>query len=291
MLDITFWPPQAFAPFDFLEPQLLIDGLLPWGGSMLMHGPRAAGKTQLALSLASAVHQGSKFLDKYQCERARVAYVEVDMTPRTLQARIRAAGNGLADIAYVTATSPIDVRSVLPPAFGALQRYEPELVIVDSLRKTHKLDENDSNTPTLVYTRWRELVPGAAFCFLHHDRKIPTGPHAGDVDEAFRGSSAWLDDVDTGLHMIRDKRAQGHKAILTFSKLRLAEAQEAIPLTLDPVTMLAMPTRASARLGLLAWLQVNVGATRQQAVAYLTATGYCAKSLAYELADEMKLST
>ena len=269
---------------------MLVNSLLPWGGSMLMHGPRAAGKTQLALSLASAVHHGSLFLEKYQCEKARVAYVEVDMTAKTLQARIRAAGNGLTEIAYITADGPINVHhaGLDPTAFRALRDYAPQLIIVDSLRKTHRLDENDSNTPTLVYSRWRELVPGAAFCFLHHDRKVPTGPFAGDVDEAFRGSSAWLDDVDTGLHMVRDKKADGHKAILTFSKVRLAEQQDAIPLTLDEHTMLAVPTRSTARLALHAWLATNVGATKVQAVAFLS-RGVCSRSLAYELADEFKL--
>jgi len=256
-----------------------------------MHGPRAAGKTQLALALASAVHHGNKFLDKYQCEKARVAYVEVDMTAKTLQARVRAAANGLADIAYVTSDGPIDVRHVTMPdrAFQALRAFEPQLVIVDSLRKTHKLDENDSNTPTLVYSQWRELVPGTAFCFLHHDRKVPMGPFAGDVDEAFRGSSAWLDDVDTGLHMTRDKKAKGHRAILTFSKVRLAEQQEPIALTLDPTTMLAVPASATSRLALQAWLQQNVGATHAEAVEYLVSAGVCGRSWANDLAKEMKL--
>ena len=267
---------------------MLIEALLPWGGTMLMHGPRAAGKTQLALSLASAVHHGTLFLDKYKCEQARVAYVEVDMTARTLQARIRAAANGLTEIAYVTADGPINVQQPPDAALAALRAYAPQLVIVDSLRKTHRLDENDSNTPTLVYGRWRELVPNTAFCFLHHDRKVPTGPFAGDVDEAFRGSSAWLDDVDTGLHMVRDKRAAGHKAILTFSKVRLAEQQDAIPLTLDETTMLAVPTRSTARLALSAWLAANPGSSKSQAVAYLS-HGICGKTLAYELADEMEL--
>jgi hypothetical protein len=230
-------------------------------------------------------------LDKYQCERARVAYVEVDMTAKTLQARVRAAMNGLAEIAYVTADGPINVEQLgaFNHTFQALRQYEPQLVIVDSLRKTHKWDENDSNTPTLVYSKWRELVPGCAFCFLHHDRKVPTGPWAGDVDEAFRGSSAWLDDVDTGLHMVRDKKAKGHKAILTFSKVRLDEAQEPIALALDPVTMLAVPADATSRLALQAWLQQNIGASHAEAVKFLTSTGVCGRSQAHELAKEMKL--
>lgn len=270
---------------------MLIDALLPWGGSMLMHGPRTAGKTQLALALASAVHHGNKFLDKYQCQKARVAYVEVDMTAKTLQARVRAAANGLAEIAYVTADGPIDVAvtTLSNSTFAALRNYEPQLVIVDSLRKTHKWDENDSNTPTLVYTKWRELVPKTAFCFLHHDRKVPTGPFAGDVDEAFRGSSAWLDDVDSGLHVVRDKHAKGHRAVLTFSKVRLAEAQEPIALMLDPTTLLAVPADATARLALQAWLMANLGAKAGQAVAFLTKNNLCSRSRAYELAKESEL--
>lgn len=292
MPDTSFWPPAEFSPYDFHEPALLVDALLPWGGSMLMHGPRTAGKTQLALALASAVHHGAKFLDKYQCQQAKVAYVEVDMTAKTLQARVRAAGNGLADIAYVTADGPIDVArlTLADSTFAALRAYEPGLVFVDSLRKTHRWDENDSNTPTLAYSKWRDLVPGTAFCFLHHDRKVPTGPHAGDVDEAFRGSSAWLDDVDTGLHVVRDKKAAGHHAILTFSKVRLAEAQEPIALTLNPQTMLAEPTTATSRLALHGWLAQHPGATAKEAVAFLTQSGTCGRTVAYELAHEFKLS-
>lgn len=291
MTDSAFWAGGELLAHDFKEPELLVQSLLPWGGSMLMHGPRTAGKTQLALALASAVHHGSLFLEKYQCQQAKVAYVEVDMTAKTLQARVAQAGNGLSEIAYVTADGPIDVaRATLEQrSFKALHEFAPQLVIVDSLRKTHKYDENDSNTPTFVYGKWRELVPKAAFCFLHHDRKVVKGPMAGDVDEAFRGSSAWLDDVDSGLHLVRDKAAKGHRSVLTFSKVRLDESQEPIAIGLDPMTMLAVPADATVRAALIAWLATNVGATVGQTVSYLTKSEICGRSMAYKLAAEFQL--
>src|SRR5437867_3057076 len=200
----------------FEHPRMLVDPIIPWGGIFLLHGPRAAGKSQLALQLASAIASGGLFLGTWRCTPARVLFVEVDMTEPILHERLRRMNGGLPpatkNLALLTLDSGFlnieDPQNIRDPGIVDAKRYDPEVIFVDSLRKSHTRDENDSATPEIVYQAWRRHFPSVTLGPLHHNRKVIFGPNAGDRDEAFRGTTAWLDNADTGIQLLRDKHAR-----------------------------------------------------------------------------------
>lgn len=277
-MTFTLFRPGELRVAPLEAPLFLVEPIIPAGGIVMLHGPKTAGKTQLALTLAHAITTSGTFLNEYRCQTGSVAFVEADMPLPLLQERVRLAPE-IDDIWFLHA-EPFNVLALggaLPDAFLALQQAQPALVIVDSLRKTFLGDENDSGTPSRVYGAWRRLFPTACLAFMHHDRKKPTDPEAHHhPEEAARGTSAWLDDADTGLHLdkVRGSRGGGHVATLSFSKCRTAEEPAPMIVRMHEDSLLLEPVAATPRQKCLAWLSEHPHASRKEAKDAMLALGY-----------------
>lgn len=289
-----FFAASELKTLDLGEPTFLVAPLMPLRGIAMLHGPKTAGKTQLALALSAAIANNSLFLGEYRCWQGPVVYVEVDMTLGILQERVRLFPG--IDKLHFLHGEPFNVLEAAqrpPAAFERARALEPVLVVVDSLRKSHTLDEIESSTPTFVYTAWRRLFPSAAFLFLHHDRKKPTNPQAYlHKNEAHRGTGAWLDDIDLGMQLDRLRQAEDgvHRCLLTFSKCRTTEEPSPIALRMNDETLDLVPEKLTARHQLMAWQARQNGATPEAARAWLLDNKICGRSMAYRLVSEV-LST
>src|SRR5215204_4221719 len=81
----------------------------------------------------------------------------------------------------------------------ARDKIDPEVVFINTLRKSHDLDDTTAIAPKLVYTFFQKMFPGASLVFVHHMRKSSQDPRALDHEkEGFSGSNAWLNDVQCG---------------------------------------------------------------------------------------------
>src|SRR5207247_10650334 len=166
-----------------------------------------------------------------------------------------------------------------------------ELVLVESLRTCHHLDENDSNTPVRVYKAWQECFPGASLVFAHHDRKLlleGSGPQRFR-DEAFRGSSAWLDDADLGIHVVPEKPANELAELqvrLEFSKLRSGPMQPPMSVRFHEKTLLPYVADPSPETALKAKL-LKEKLSKADAVKFLKQKGI-SQSSAYRLVERIK---
>lgn len=288
----TFYASGGLHDAQFPTPLFLVEPIIPFGGIVVLHGPKTAGKTQFALTLGIAVAHGRTFLDEYRCRQGPVLFVEADMTALTLQSRVQSAPD--TRTLNFLHTEPFDVVKVarapkLPEALLQAQALAPALVIVDSLRKTNIHDEVSSATPSLVYAAWQTLFPGATLLLIHHDRKKPTDPDAYlHPEEAARGTGAWLDDADTGLHLTRQRETKGgHLCTLSFSKCRTTEEPPAMVLRMHEDTLLIEPTRATARQQLVAWKQQHPEASRQEAREWFQSTKLGGRTLGYRLVAEL----
>lgn len=268
---------EVYTDTEFIQKQFpdelyLCEPCIPLGGDVLLHGKRALGKTQLALTLAICVMEGRKWLGQFACLRGPVAYIQVDMPKKLQQDRRRtlyqATNRDYGDqFLHLLSDSKVDILTAAHAReewIRRLQEHNPVLVIVDTLRKTHGLDENSSDTPVAVYGAWRALVgQRATILYVHHDRKTT---EFGDLNESARGSGAWLDECDTGIHVLGRKKKLDR---MEFSKLRTMDYPEPIKLTMNPSTLLV---EVDGEEPVDRWLreQMTRGVPRQEIIAGIT---------------------
>lgn len=232
--------------YAFPQELYLVEPVMPMGGNVLLHGKRGLGKTQLATTLALDVLQGIPFMGELATHQGRVAYVQGDMPAKLQQDRHRRIIEVLpsvphANMRYFFPHAGFDITETDPGEewAQALRAFAPAMVVVDTLRRSHRLDENSSDTPVAVYSAWREVVgPHATVVYLHHDRKT-SFDGGSDRDEEFRGSGAWLDEADLGIHLVRTRGG----LVMEWSKARtFAPGEEGVSrsyqLTMDNDTLL-----------------------------------------------------
>ena len=219
----------------------LIRPIIPIGGIVLMYGKRGVGKTQLGLTIAHDVIAGSKFGNHYQAYAGRVAYLQVD-TPILIQkARVNLLKDKLGlnppNLLWLLNDQPINIFNELDEDaqwIRDIEAFTPDLLIVDTLRKVHRLDEDSSETPSLVYGAFKSIAgPQAAVMFIHHEKKSSEFTRQ---DEMFRGSGDWMDGADTAINLIKEYKRKGLR--LEFPKTRTCDDQPPLHLQRDEDTLL-----------------------------------------------------
>lgn len=241
---------QEFSLPDFLSIEFdlryIIDPLLPAEGVGLVHGKGGHGKTQLCFELMRAITTGDEFLRKYAVVEGNVLYLQFDMSQPQFQERLEKA---VACFDHPERVIVVPHGRVVNSCELAVQhairelvdRYEPVLVVVDTLRKIHPYDENDNSVPSVVYTAWRDACAPAGVLILHHDRKSGGDDPKDDSDdpvESFRGARAWIDDCDLGIWC--KKYGKKPKIKMDFSKLR-CKPQDMMHLWMNQETLLVEP--------------------------------------------------
>lgn len=169
--------------------------------------PGGIGKSALALQLASQVAGCRDILGIGTVKPGRAVYLAGEDNEATISHRLFALGERLTPneretlddrlfVAGLSSHSP-DIMDdgwydeILASSEGA------RLVIVDTLRIFHRLDENSSGDMAQVIGRFKQMAAstGAAVVFLHHASKSATWNDYGDETGASRGSSVITDNV------------------------------------------------------------------------------------------------
>ena len=279
---------------------MLVAPFIAPGSVTLLFGPPSAGKTHVTISIASAIVHGAPLWGVFPTQKSRVLIVQADMNAALYQERIRPNGAHLTDDTQILLTDgfPLDVCALQPsdPLIAQLRAFDPGIVFVDTLRKTHNLSEIDDQTPDRVYTAWRTLFPKAAFVFLHHSRKLPTSPDANKmIAEAFRGSGAWAASADTIIAQRRVKRANNPDWMtrLQFVRTRSCEEPASVLLKLSASLLLEPVAETTLEKSLLAHIAANPRVSRVEAVKWMQeekdASGkpICSQATAYRTWDRV----
>ncbi len=236
------WTAEALREHVFPQA-FLIEPFLPREGICFFHGKRNIGKSQLALTLIACLSEHGALFGKYPTHPyGPIVYVQADMSAHIQQRRIRQIQEiyelkdvhfffpRFFDLAQVTMSDPV---------MCEIAHLRPSIIFWDTLRKIQRLGTNDDDAASFIYGKSQEMFPTATHFFIHHDKKTVVDQEQLDPDELFRGSGAWLDDADTGLHL---QRIAGNRLMLSFTKTRTCEAQPEIPLLLHPQTLLLYAT-------------------------------------------------
>ena len=242
------WDAEALAEFEFEDPTFLIEPLVPLGGTWILHGKRGVGKTQLCMSVANAVLNGSPLFGRWPTLRGNVVVLQMDMTPQIQQLRVQKVV-GVLELSglYFAFPLALDIVSLHlkdSELVQAVREVDPVLIVWDTLRRTHHLNEDASSTVQLVYSASRRLFPGVTHLFVHHDKKTPVDPEFKvEPEEMFRGSGDWIDSADCSAQLRAVGTRSARRLRLLFHKARTAPDVEKRPvlLELDMSTMLLLP--------------------------------------------------
>ena len=126
--------------------QWLVDGLIPRGGLILETAKAKTGKTLLAYEAADAVARGGQFLG-FQAAQGKVLLIQAEEGLGTIRRRLMGKGMDAPGYPQHNVVIEKDLDITKPEEFEALiQHHRPQLVIIDSLRKTSRRSEVDENS-------------------------------------------------------------------------------------------------------------------------------------------------
>lgn len=265
------------------EEPFLVDQVIPSGGLVLLHGKRGIGKSQFALTLAHAVSKGLPLFGKYGTQQGKVLIVQVDMPISLQQMRLRQAEMLGLDGLYFFVDTKMDVTqmSKADRVVQAIHQIQPSLVVWDTLRRIHPGKENQSESVQAVYSAVKKYVPKPTHMFVHHDKKTQIDRDGElDPEEAFRGSTDWIDSVDASMQVFRvgnkGLRFKVHKC-----RTMAEEDRPGLDVTIDRKTLLLVPSGTSvpfdsARNHILQLRALSNGRfDHHGAVLELVSRGYC----------------
>lgn len=239
---------------EFPNPSYLIEPLMPMGGIGILHGKPNVGKTQFVMTLAEAINSGEPLFGRWPVHQGAVVMIQADMTGPIQQQRLirLSTRTQLTDtywLAEEDGSAPfIDIitMSLTKRALvDAIREIDPVLIVWDTLRKVHLLDENASKTPIEVFNAARRICPLAFHLFVHHNRKESRDPDASpDTDEAFMGNQQWKGSSDTTMSL-KEIGTSPKRVLFETHKARTAPDTEKHPLILelDMESMLLLPMR------------------------------------------------
>lgn len=191
-------PPQ---PIDYVLPNLAIGTV----GAIV--SPGGVGKSMLALQLAVQITCGVDHLKFGDYPTGLVAYLPVEDSATIVHHRLYVLGK------YLTACQQQIVadRLFVEPLVGKCPNiFLPEwsnlideiskgrrLIILDTLRRFHHEDENNSGAMSKVIGKLEGIAAdnGCSIIFLHHSNKGAATMGVGDIQQASRGSSVLVDNI------------------------------------------------------------------------------------------------
>lgn len=216
------------------RPPFICGEWLPEGGMCLIYGEDGVGKSFFATTLAAHLAAGEDFLGA-KVRKSKVVYLQMDMSAPVQHERILKQTFvpneviwGLGDIG-----TTIEQIKGEPNWVMKVNEENPDVIFFDTLRRMHKLDENSSDTPRLVYGACRRLFgPRPTFIFIHHTRKDQANG-IGFAGQSYRGSGAWRADVDAA---IRLRKSKGQVKVV-WEKARTCESVPNAAMVIDPYTL------------------------------------------------------
>ena len=242
--------PPKFAPIswsdlegmEFKEGEFLIDPYIPKESIVLLYGDTSIGKSPLTWQLVKSIGDGRGFFG-LPSTKGTVLYVETDTPEVVLLPRLKKM-SAAADVWWLF-LPPLSAPTLSGDEMGALvaanHKLKPDLVVLNTLRKVHDLDDKDSKTPRLVYGFFQKVFPKSALLFVHHTRKQSLNPQFKEVGkEAYSGSKHWINDCQVALHLEEFKSGERKENLrLYHAKSQVTETLRPLPLILhgDGTTM------------------------------------------------------
>lgn len=175
-----------------IKVEWLIQNLIPKGAITMLHAWGGVGKSHLMYLIAKAIADGQPFFD-LDAIKMPVYYIDFENPLPEIVERMKRMGGSENFRIWHSSWDPVPVR-IDADAWEIYKVFPPGLLIIDSLRSSHLLEENSSRDASFVMSRYKEICnTGHTVSLIHHQSKIG----------GYRGSTAWLDLSDHVLQFNR----------------------------------------------------------------------------------------
>ena len=191
-------------------PEEVVKGVLRQGHKMMISGASKSGKSFLLIELAIALAEGQKWLG-FQCKQSKVLYVNLEMTPDSLEYRFYVIYKALGiesrhfkDIVIWNLrgeAQPLD--QLAPKLIDFAIQKGINVIIIDPIYKVMMGDENNA-TDMAQFTNVFDKIcykTGCTFVYSHHHSKGSQGFKRA-MDRA-SGSGVFARDADAQVDMIQ----------------------------------------------------------------------------------------
>jgi hypothetical protein len=213
-----------------------VDQVFPAEGVGIIGGTAGIGKSWLLLDLAIECARGGLWLGKFEVSPGRVFYIDEESSPIMASVRLRKllAGKGLTseglEIQLVIGQGvQFSSGKSISHLSALLEQFRPDTVILDSLVRLHRADENSATDMAKVFETVKGLVRRFKCLFVFADHHRKPGILESSGDSSLRGSSEKVAFVDTLLSL----KKSGEKTIVEHSKARSARPVDAFEFVLD----------------------------------------------------------
>ena len=188
-------------PIDFVLPGMVAGSV----GAIV--SPGGAGKSMAAFQLAAQLSGGPDTLGWGNFPTGKVVYLPAEDPKITILHRLHSLGAHVPQaereaVAERLVIEPLIGREInlLDPLWtDALMRAATDgrLLILDTLRRFHQAEENDSGAMAEIVGRLEAIAAqtGCSVVFLHHSSKAAALGGQGDQQQASRGSSVLTDNI------------------------------------------------------------------------------------------------
>lgn len=219
------WTIGEILTHDFGEQEWLVEMLIPKEGLTALSGNPGDNKTWTAIHKALCVARGIPVFGKFATTQGSVLIIDEEDHIRVIQNRLKLLGAKETDPIYYMSQSgfKVDDEIELAAILTIVREKQIKFVVLDSLIRIHKQDENDSRGMATVFACIQKIVAeGVSILFTHHHRKQGMFG-ANNPGQNMRGSSDILAAVDCHI-TIEKKKDEPDRLIIKQTKLRQAEA-------------------------------------------------------------------
>lgn len=187
-------------------PEYLVEDIIPEGGiSMLLAHPQMY-KSWISMHIISSLINGEKVFGKFKVKPKKCLIINVDDHQGTTLNRLEKMGVRNHDNLYIWTDNEIDIMSegLTEMIRNFIDENGIGFIVIDTLRKVHDVDENNSEDVNRLFNKFRDLIKAkkTSILLVHHKRKSPSS-HSGNT---LRGSSAMLGELVSLLTLTKSRR-------------------------------------------------------------------------------------
>lgn len=215
---IKLIPVRDILKINFGTDSWLVEELIHTGTLTVISGQPGSFKTWVCMHLALCVAEHKPFLGRFDTSSKRkVLILDKENHAKHLQTRLKALGVPEDTFIWYNFDEELrlDDKEDMNSLLRTIEDEKIGVVILDSLIRFHRSDENDSRQMSSVLSSLKKIANmGVNVIFTHHHRK--ESAHETPSSSSLRGSSDIFAAVDCHIALVHQKKDN----LLIFSHMK-----------------------------------------------------------------------